>query len=81
MKRFDRLETQAGCLFGLFFVILPLINVTIGAMCFDYCLWNLFQKNIHWFGDCLCALFVAELAMPVALVIFILKIFGVDFPL
>ena len=68
-----------GC-FGCVGAIL-LVNLTIGGICFDYCLKFIFDKDIHWVGDVICGLFLGELAIPAAIICFILNLFGVEAPL
>lgn len=46
-------------------------NISIGAWAFDGCLDMLWGKDIPWYGDAICGLFLAEIAIPVAIVCWI----------
>lgn len=72
----DKEVTCGGCgRFGVLF-----INITLGALCFDYCLYSLTGKDIPWYGDILCGLFFGEIAIPFALLCLILRMF-LDVPI
>jgi hypothetical protein len=66
-------ETNMGC--GTAIIIL-LINLTIGAWSVGEIL-SWFGKDIPWIGDMLIGLFVSEISIPVAIVGWILRLFGV----
>ena len=51
----------------------------VEAWSFHYCLLNIFNKNIHFLADMVIGFFIGEFTLPLAIVIWILKIFGLDF--
>lgn len=65
-------ESSVAC--GCWLLIL-LFNLALGGWSVDVIL-GLFEKDIPWYGDLLIGLIVAELSVPVALVIVILQFFG-----
>lgn len=67
-------ESGIGC--GCAILVL-IFNLTIGAWSVNY-ITNYFGKDIPLIGDILIGLFVAEISVPVAVVLAILKFFGVD---
>ena len=69
---------QGGCCgcIAVFFVF----NLLFGGFLFDYCLYSILGKNIHWLGDMLCGLVLGEVCLPLAIVCFILRLFGVEAP-
>ena len=67
------MKEKAGCGVVLFILLL---NVTIGAWSVDYIL-NWFSRDIPWIGDAVIGLFVGELSIPVAIIGWILQLFGV----
>ena len=76
------IKENKGCARGCGCVItLMLFNVVFGGFSFDYCLWNLLEKNVPWFADILCGLLLAEITVPAMVVIYILKMCGIEFPL
>lgn len=62
-----------GC---LPFIILIILNITIGAWSVAEIL-SWFGKTIPFIGNALIGLFVGEISIPVAIVGWILKLFGV----
>lgn len=57
-------------------VLIMLFNLICGMMSVNYILgW--FGKNIPWVGDMVIGLFVAEISVPVAVIGWVLKLFGV----
>ncbi len=60
---------------------LLLVNLTLGAWCFDYILYSIFGKDIPWYGDLVAGLFLGELAIPATVVCWIVRLCGVDVPL
>jgi len=69
-----RKRTTGGGLCGCFAMVL-LMNATIGGVCFDYCLWSLFGKDIPWYADAVCGLIGGEVALPLAVVMWIVHFF------
>jgi hypothetical protein len=62
-------------------LIVLLVNITIGAVCFDYSLKFVFDKDIPWYGDCVCGLFLGEVAVPAAIICWVLGECDVQSPL
>lgn len=64
------------CLFNLiaFFIIVAIV-ATIGGICFDYCLFKLFQKDVPWFIDGICGLVASEIVIPLAIILWLLSFF------
>ncbi len=58
-----------------------LLNLVLGGWLFDYCLWNIFNKDIPWYGDALAGVFTGQFALPCAVGLFVLKLCGVNMPL
>lgn len=57
------------------------IGLAITAACFDYCLQNVLGKDIAWYGDVIAGAFAAPVTVPLAVVIWVLKLCGVGMPL
>ena len=81
--RFDLMRVQprkmfGGCL-GCFVVVL-VMNLTVGGVCCDFALWYCFGVNIPWWGDVLCGLVGGELFVPAAIIAIILHGCGVPIP-
>ena len=77
MSTSNEAAVEAGCrLVGC--GLLLAWNMTVGAACFDYCLWQLAHKDVPWFADVLCGLFIGQFTTPLAVVLFIIKCCGVD---
>lgn len=68
----------AGC--GCF-LITVIINLLIGGFCFDYTVWFIINKDFPWYVDAICGLIGGELFVPLAIICFILNMFGVQHPL
>lgn len=62
------------------FLIMLLINVTLGGYCFHYSLWNIFGKNIPWFADAVCGVVLGGVAIPTAVVCWVMRLCGVEAP-
>lgn len=58
----------SGCL-------ILLLNLLLGGWSVDYLLQFL-GKNIHWIGDVLIGLIAGQFTIPIALVIWLLQLFG-----
>lgn len=59
------------------YVIVFLFNMTVGTWSVNYLLAELAGKTIPLLGAALIALFAAEVSIPVAIVVWLLKAFGV----
>ena len=66
-----------GC--GCYMIIVA-VNITIGALCFDYALETILGKNIPWYGDVICGLFLGEFAIPAAVICWVMTLCGVEPP-
>jgi hypothetical protein len=71
----ERIIRTCGCSFFLF-----LFNITVGSLCFDYCLWTYFGKDIPWYGDVVCGLVTGQFIVPFTIVAFVLQLCGVETP-
>lgn len=58
-----------------------LFNLLLGGWSVDYCLNAILGKNIPWYGDVIIGLFTAEVSVPLAIVLWILSLFGIHFPI
>jgi hypothetical protein len=63
---------QLGCCLGI-----VIINLTIGSWSVNYLLNFFLEKTIPWIGAALIGLVAGEITVPVALVVWILNIFGI----
>lgn len=52
----------ASCLgaFGMITIIMIIINLVIGGVCFDYSLWAIIGKDVPWYVDMLCGLIAVK---------------------
>jgi hypothetical protein len=66
-----------GCGGCLFYLSVFLFNVFVGAWSVNYLLAVFFTKTIPFWGAALIGLFVAELSVPVAIVVWLLQASGV----
>jgi len=62
-----------GC---LTFVLL--FNLTIGGISVNYLSNQLFSKDLPWWADGIIGLFAGEVSVPAAIIVWILRICGVD---
>jgi hypothetical protein len=65
-------ETGGFCGCALLILV---INLLLGGFCFDYCFWAIFGKDIPWYGDMICGLFLGEFVLPLSVVLWILSFF------
>jgi len=74
-------ESAVFCGLGCGFVVFILsLYCSTSWFCFDYCLWNVFGKDIPWYLDILCGIVLGEFIIPATVVVFILKIAGLAIP-
>lgn len=66
----DEMNVRVGC--GC---LILLLNLLLGGWSVDYLLQFL-GKNIHWIGDVLIGLVIGQFTIPIALVIWLLQLFG-----
>jgi hypothetical protein len=62
-------------------ILYPLYALTLGAVFFDYSLWVFFGKEVPFWADMLCGLFLASPATLTAIIGFILYMAGLPVPL
>lgn len=75
MNRIQRTQaTLMGSQLGCFLIVLA-FNIVVGAWSVDYIL-SFFGKDIPIFADILIGLFVAQLSVPVAIAMWLLRLFG-----
>lgn len=67
--------TVAGCSCLVWLGIIA-FNLTLGAMAVNYILEVWLAKDIPWYGDVIIGLFTAEIAVPAAIVTWLLRLFG-----
>lgn len=75
---FMKEPNQGGCCGCV--VVVFVFNLLFGGLLFDYCLYSILGKDIHWAGDMICGFILAEACLPVAAVCFVLRLFGVEAP-
>ena len=76
MKEENEGFVGCGCFLSIIF-----FNLFLGGFSFDYCLWNIFEKNVPWFADIACGLLIGEFTFPTMIIVYILKLCGVEMPL
>lgn len=59
------------------FLLVLLINITIGSLLFNYILDTLVGKTLPWFWAALCGLVAGEITIPVGIVFWILRATGI----
>lgn len=69
------LGLNCGCI-----ILILVINLTIGSFCFNYCLGALWGTQLHWGLAALGGLILGELAIPAAVIIWLITLSGVPTP-
>jgi hypothetical protein len=69
------LGLNCGCL-----ILILVINLTIGSFCFNYCLGTLWGTQLSWFLAAIGGLFLGEIAIPAAVIIWLITLSGVPTP-
>ncbi len=64
-----------GCI-----IIILIISLTLGAVCFDYALYSFFGKDIPWYGDAACGMILSAVVIPLALVCWVIRACDVEAP-
>lgn len=64
-----------GCM-----IMVLVLNLTLGAVCFDYSLDTIFEKDIPWYGDAVCGLFLGEITIPCAVICWVLVQCDIEAP-
>ena len=59
-----------GC--GCFLMIL-IFNLLLGGLAFQYSLKTVFNRDVPWYTDVVCGLFLGEIVVPAAIVCYIVK--------
>jgi hypothetical protein len=77
--RVSGVGTLAGGWCGCVVFIL-ILNLTLGAFCFDYSLYSIVGKDIPWTLDAVCGLFLGEFTIPCALVCCVLRHCDIETP-
>jgi hypothetical protein len=72
MKNKDNDSVKGGC-----YLILIIFNTIVGGWSVSYLLEIFANKIIPFWGSCLIGLFTAQVSVPVAIVVWLLKFFGV----
>jgi len=72
LNKQQKVSIGVGC---TVITIILLINALIGGFCFDYGLFVFFGKNLPFWADMLVGLFLGEIAIPAAILAFILQFF------
>ena len=62
-----------GCL-----IMALLFNLCVGGFLCDYCLWQTFALDIPFWADMLIGVFLAEIMIPWAIVMFIISVAAPD---
>jgi hypothetical protein len=47
-----------------------------GAIATQFLLWTFLQKDIPWYGDVIIGFFASGIAIPAAIVVWLLQLFG-----
>lgn len=68
-------EADAGGCLG--YLIGYALVAFIGGFAAQYLIWVFFAKDIPWYGDALIGLFGGGIAVPAAIVVWLLRSFGV----
>ena len=72
-------DSYAGC--GCYLLVFLVLNIGLGGLSFNYCLWFVFGKDVPWYADAICGLILAEITIPVMMVCWILNLCGISAPL
>jgi len=71
-----------GSVIGCGFLLVVFAGVIcLGGACFDYVLEFVFGKDIPFIADCFAGLVLGELAIPAAIICWILELCGIVGPL
>ena len=79
-KKFKKglaLEYTSGC--GCMVAVLAL-NLIFGAMSVNYCLESFMNKHLGFWVAGLLGFFFAEITIPLAIICWVLRLFGVEAP-
>lgn len=72
--RYSNRDRNTVGVFGCMVTVM-ILNVILGGVSFHYCLWSIFGKDIPWYGDAVFGLFAGEVTIPLAVVVWILRLF------
>lgn len=70
-------NTGCECLWNLICLV---IAIAVAGFVFDYSLNIYFGKDIPWYGDCLAGIFASPVAVPAAVIGFVLECCGIPAP-
>lgn len=73
-------NTPLGCSIVML-IIVAAYHFVVGPCLFAYCLWHIVGKDIPWYADLVCGLIGAEIWLPVAIVVWVLRLCGIETPL
>lgn len=65
-------DLNCGCM-----IFMVIFNITVGGLSVNYLLEVFLNKTIPFWGAALLGLFVGEVSVPVAIVVWLLKFFAV----
>lgn len=68
-------KANCGCT-----VAVLIFNLALGGWSFAYCLSALAGKSIPWYGDVVIGMFAGEVTVPLAIVLWLLSLFGIHGP-
>lgn len=70
------LGMSCGCI-----ITIILINLTVGAYCFNYDLNVLFGTQLPWWLAAIGGLFLGEIAIPLTVILWLVTLSGAQLPL
>jgi hypothetical protein len=76
IREFSGVSGSCGCMLFAF-----IFNLALGGVSFAYCLFNIFGKTVPIFADVIAGLFLGEITVPLAIVVWIIKLCGVHTPM
>jgi len=68
-----------GCLMAMF-LIYAVIAMSLGGLCFDYCLYSFVGADIPWYTDAPCGFLLFAPSIPVSIVCLILRSCDIEAP-
>lgn len=72
-KSFNNTDGTASGGLCLIVVVILLINLTIGGLCFNYSLNSCFGKTANFWIAGVCGLFLGEVTIPAAIICFVVS--------
>lgn len=74
--RSDNTQSPVSCT-----CFMMIMNVLLGGVTFNYCLNAILGKDVPWYVDGICGLFVGGVTVPLTIILWILNQCGLVFPL